>query len=94
MDRRGCRRWRHAPARPWLRRGAGAAGAAGQASGNAGTGRAAAGSTRGSRSDHDPRTCSSADLAGCPEEEGQPGNQIIAGMKRGRSWITLAYLSV
>ncbi|MGG4484018.1 hypothetical protein, partial [Paenibacillus illinoisensis] len=88
------RRRCHAPARPRLRRGAGAAGAAGQAPGNAGTGRAASGSTRSSRSDHDPRACSSADLAGCPEEEGQPGHQIITGTKRGRSWITLAYLSV
>ncbi|MEK4665739.1 hypothetical protein MHH93_27985, partial [Priestia sp. FSL H7-0729] len=40
----------------------------------------------------DPRACCRADVAGCPEEDGQPGNQMIHPSERGRSQITSACL--
>ncbi|WP_161490668.1 hypothetical protein, partial [Paenibacillus sp. O199] len=86
VDRRGSRGRRHAPAGAWFRRREGAAGAAGETPGNAGTGGAAARRACHRRAGIDPRARSCADVGGCPkEEEGQPGNQMMHHSERGRS---------
>ncbi|MEK3826731.1 hypothetical protein [Paenibacillus sp. FSL K6-1558] len=76
MDRRGRRGRRHAPAGAGLRGRGGAACAAGQTACAARADRAAAGCARSSRSGSHPRARGGADVAGCPEAQGQPGNQM------------------
>ncbi|KAA8787715.1 hypothetical protein EC604_28180 [Paenibacillus amylolyticus] len=91
MDRRGRRGRRHAPAGAWLRRRGGAARAAGQTACAARADRAAAGSACSSRSGSDPRARGGADVAGCPEAQGQPGNQMMHNTAGGDHQIAPAF---